>query len=82
MTHTQKLDPNSLKAYRLRVRSLSQELWLEVNQLRRMNIALQLADASTHLARMEAEELQKQHESEFNQLLQAGKKEPQPHLCG
>jgi hypothetical protein len=57
MNNSHLLDPNSLKAYRDRVRLLEQELWEETNQLRRMNIALQLADAATHLARMEAEEL-------------------------
>ncbi|AFY75972.1 hypothetical protein Ple7327_0525 [Pleurocapsa sp. PCC 7327] len=65
------LDPNSVQAYRHRVRLLGQELWEETNQLRRMNIAMLLADAATHLARLEAEELQNQHPQEFRQLLNA-----------
>ena len=60
------LNPNSIQIYRYRVQSLAQELWQEKNQLRRMNIALQLADAATHLSRLEAEELQKKHHLEFN----------------
>lgn len=69
MTHSYPLAPNSIQTYRYRVESLAQELWREKNQLKRMNIALQLADAATHLSRLEAEELQKKHSLEFNELL-------------
>ena len=71
MSNPSILDPESLSAYRTRVRLLSQELWQETNPLRRMNLALQLADASTHLARLEAEALQTQHADAFRALSDA-----------
>ncbi|MCU0536571.1 MAG: hypothetical protein MUD14_22005 [Hydrococcus sp. Prado102] len=58
MTSTNILDPNSLQAYRYRVKLLSAELWQEKDQHRRMNLSLQLAEAAAHLARMETEEFQ------------------------
>ncbi|NJK49868.1 hypothetical protein HC931_18545 [Candidatus Gracilibacteria bacterium] len=58
MTSINILDPNSLQAYRYRVKLLSTELWQEKDQRRRMNLSLQLAEAATHLARMETEEFQ------------------------
>ncbi len=68
MNNSHITNSDTLKDYRLRVLLLGQELWQEINQVRRMNIALQLADAATTLARMEAEELQEQHSKEFRQL--------------
>jgi hypothetical protein len=53
------VDPNSIEYYRYNVKFLFQELWQEKDPQWRMNIALQLADATTHLAPMEAEEYQK-----------------------
>jgi len=58
MTSINILDPNSLQAYRYRVKLLSAELWQEKDQQRRMNLSLQLAEAAAHLARMETEEFQ------------------------
>jgi hypothetical protein len=70
MTSTHVLDPNSLQAYRYRVKLLSTELWLEQDQHRRMNLSLQLAEASTHLARMEAEQFQSLQADLLKQLNQ------------
>jgi hypothetical protein len=58
MTSTNILDPNSLQAYRYRVKLLLAELWQEKDQHRRMNLSLQLAEATAHLARMETEKFQ------------------------
>ena len=58
MNSTHVLDSNSINAYRYRVKLLSTELWSEKDQTRRMNLALQLAEAATHLARLESEQCQ------------------------
>lgn len=49
----------SIKAFRYRVHCLGQDLWKEKDPLSRANLALQLADAATMLAKLEAEEVQK-----------------------
>ncbi|MGK7926531.1 MAG: hypothetical protein AB4290_15040 [Spirulina sp.] len=74
MTHSHHLDSNSLQAYRYRVHLLARELWQEKNPLKRLNITLQLADATTHLAKLEAEVLQEQYNREFERILQDGEK--------
>jgi hypothetical protein len=53
---------NSIKAFRYRVRCLGQDLWKEKDPICRANLALQLANAATTLARLEAQEVQKQHQ--------------------
>lgn len=68
MNHPQIIKPDSIETYRYRVKFLGQELAKETNQLRRSNMALQLADAATTLARLEAEELQNQHSTLFRKL--------------
>jgi len=51
------LDPNSLTAYRYRVRMLSREVCEQADPRIRVNIAQQLANAATELAVLEAQEL-------------------------
>jgi hypothetical protein len=48
----------SIKAFRYRVYCLGQDLWKEKDPTSRANLALQLADAATTLARLEAQEAQ------------------------
>ncbi|MBW4658489.1 MAG: hypothetical protein KME15_07430 [Drouetiella hepatica Uher 2000/2452] len=51
---TAKVIPSSsIKAFRYRVHALEQHLWNEKDPTRRANLALQLADAATTLARLE-----------------------------
>lgn len=49
----------SIKAFRYRVHALEQDLWKASDPLSRANLALQLADAATTLARLEMQEAQK-----------------------
>lgn len=49
---------NSIKMFRYRVHFLAKELWQEKDPICRMNLALQLADAATSLARLEVGEVQ------------------------
>ncbi|MCW6036157.1 hypothetical protein K4A83_07710 [Spirulina subsalsa FACHB-351] len=49
----------SIKAFRYRVHCLGQELWREKDPQSRANLALQLADVATSLARLEAQELER-----------------------
>jgi hypothetical protein len=51
--------PNSIKMFRYRVHFLAKDLWREKNPVCRMNLALQLADVATTLARLEVEEARK-----------------------
>ena len=51
--------PNSIKMFRYRVHFLAKDLWREKNPICRMNLALQLADVASTLARLEVEEAQK-----------------------
>ncbi len=53
------IPPHSLKAFRYRVQCLCQSLWNETDPVARANLALQLADAATTLARLETQEAQK-----------------------
>lgn len=48
----------SIKAFRYRVHCLEQHLWSEQDPVCRANLALQLADAATTLARMEVQAAQ------------------------
>lgn len=52
----------SIKAFRYRVHALEQDLWKETDPIGRANLALQLADAATTLARLERQEAQRQPE--------------------
>ena len=45
--------------FRYRVHFLAKDLWREKNPICRMNLALQLADVASTLARLEVEEAQK-----------------------
>ncbi|MEG4206365.1 hypothetical protein QUA20_20860 [Microcoleus sp. Pol7_A1] len=57
---TAKVIPSqSIKMFRYRVHFLAKDLWKEKNPVGRMNLALQLADAATTLARLEVEEMHK-----------------------
>ena len=47
---------DSLKRYRYRVHCLARDLWKEKDPIGRSNLALQLADAATSLARLEVQE--------------------------
>lgn len=49
----------SIKAFRYRVHALEQNLWNEKDPTIRANLAMQLADAATTLARLEMQEVQK-----------------------
>jgi hypothetical protein len=70
MNSTHIVAQNSIEYYRYSVRILSQELWEETDPQWRMNLALQLAEASTHLARMEAEQFQSLQADLLKQLNQ------------
>jgi hypothetical protein len=70
MNSTHIVAPHSIEYYRYSVRILSQELWEETDPQWRMNLALQLAEASTHLARMEAEQFQLKQADKLKQLNQ------------
>lgn len=70
MNSTHLVAPNSIEYYRYSVRMLSQELWEEKDPQWRMNLALQLAEASTHLARMEAEQFQSEQADKLKQFNQ------------
>jgi hypothetical protein len=50
----------SIKAFRYRVFCLGQDLWNARDPISRANLALQLADAATTLARMEVQAAQPQ----------------------
>lgn len=54
----------SIKAFRYRVHCLGQELWREKDPQCRANLALQLADVATSLARLEAKEVERLHQDE------------------
>jgi hypothetical protein len=47
---------HSIKAFRYRVHVLEKDLWKEQNPLCRANLAMQLADVATTLARLEMQE--------------------------
>jgi hypothetical protein len=49
---------HSIKAFRYRVHVLEQHLWKEHNPVCRANLAMQLADAATTLARLEVQAAQ------------------------
>lgn len=51
----------SIKAFRYRVHALEQNLWKEKDPLIRANLAMQLADAATTLARLEMQEARNQN---------------------
>jgi hypothetical protein len=70
MNSTHTVAPNSIEFYRYSVRILSQELWEETDPQWRMNLALQLAEASTHLARIETEQFQSKQADKLKQLNQ------------
>ena len=53
------ISSHSIKAFRYRVHCLAQDLWKEKDPIGRANLALQLADAATTLARLEAQESHK-----------------------
>ncbi|WP_416670603.1 hypothetical protein [Egbenema bharatensis] len=50
---------HSIKAFRYRVHVLEKDLWKEQNPRCRANLAMQLADAATTLARLEMREAQR-----------------------
>jgi len=54
----QVIPQSSIKAFRYRVHCLEQHLWSEADPVCRANLALQLADAATTLARMEVQAAQ------------------------
>ena len=68
---TAKVIPSqSIKMFRYRVHFLAKDLWKEKNPVCRMNLALQLADAASTLARLEVEEARKfQQESSASDLV-------------
>lgn len=55
------IPPYSIKAFRYRVYCLGQSLWQEQDPVGRANLALQLADAATTLARLETQEAFQSH---------------------
>ena len=61
--------PNSIKMFRYRVHFLAKDLWKEKNPVGRMNLALQLADAASTLARLEVEEARKFQEESAKDLV-------------
>jgi hypothetical protein len=61
--------PNSIKMFRYRVHFLAKDLWREKNPVCRMNLALQLADVASTLARLEVEEAQKFKEDSAQDLV-------------
>lgn len=67
---TAKVIPShSIKMFRYRVQFLAKDLWKEKNPVCRMNLALQLADAATTLARLEVEEAQKFQQQSAGDLI-------------
>lgn len=54
----------SIKAFRYRVHALEQDLWKETDPVGRANLALQLADAASTLARLEMQEAQRLQQEE------------------
>lgn len=67
---TAKVIPSqSIKMFRYRVHFLAKDLWKEKNPVGRMNLALQLADAATTLARLEVEEARKFQEESSQDLV-------------
>ena len=70
MTMTAKVIPSqSIKMFRYRVHFLAKDLWKEKNPVGRMNLALQLADAASTLARLEVEEVRKFQEESSQDLV-------------
>ncbi len=70
MTMTAKVIPSqSIKMFRYRVHFLAKDLWKEKSPVGRMNLALQLADAASTLARLEVEEAQKFKEESAQDLV-------------
>ena len=70
MTMTAKVIPSqSIKMFRYRVHFLAKDLWKEKNPVGRMNLALQLADAASTLARLEVEEARKFQEESASDLV-------------
>ena len=61
--------PNSIKMFRYRVHFLAKDLWREKNPVCRMNLALQLADVASTLARLEVEEAQKFQQESASDLV-------------
>jgi hypothetical protein len=55
--------------FRYRVHFLAKDLWREKNPVCRMNLALQLADVASTLARLEVEEAQKFKEDSASDLV-------------
>ncbi|MEG4342790.1 hypothetical protein QUB70_05780 [Microcoleus sp. A003_D6] len=67
---TAKVIPSqSIKMFRYRVHFLAKDLWKEKNPVGRMNLALQLADAASTLARLEVEEARKFQEESASDLV-------------
>ena len=67
---TAKVIPSqSIKMFRYRVHFLAKDLWKEKNPVGRMNLALQLADAASKLARLEVEEARKFQEESASDLV-------------
>ncbi|MEG3861483.1 hypothetical protein [Microcoleus sp. herbarium12] len=67
---TAKVIPSqSIKMFRYRVHFLAKDLWKEKNPVGRMNLALQLADAASTLARLEVEEARKFKEESASDLV-------------
>lgn len=63
---------HSIKAFRYRVFCLGQDLWNARDPISRANLALQLADAATTLARMEVQVAQPFGSSSSYSLPEAG----------
>lgn len=57
-------NPNSIRAYRLRVWSYCEDLQRETDPMIRANTALYLAQAATTLARLELEEVNRLYEGQ------------------
>lgn len=62
----------SIKAFRYRVFCLGQDLWNARDPISRANLALQLADAATTLARMEVQAAQPLHSGTSYPMPDAG----------
>jgi TPP-dependent pyruvate/acetoin dehydrogenase alpha subunit len=61
---TIKVTPShSIKAFRYRVHALEQDLWKEQDPVSRANLAMQLADAATTLARLEMRQVHQNQQS-------------------
>jgi hypothetical protein len=56
----------SIKAYRYRVRALTQDLWQASDPVSRANLAMQLADVATTLARLEMQEARRLQNNLFD----------------